>query len=575
MLDFEERQRRLSQQEKQGREQAMGALHQFQANDKEIVYHGTPEKPARPMRQRQDDITPDATASIYHSPHHHLVVVLQDNQNHHDDDDVDTTTRTYSHHQSCLSPDAKIPMTSFATVARNLMRDEGMDTTTNIVGHDESPVKEEEGFGKQDGEILLPTTEQWNIKVEAIKNGENTLENLASFGSDLLSSENQNNGVLADSVTNRADQMQKDPVQPTITKAPSYELDTFASLGVAILPTKSWEKNTKSKHAPTDTISKAASTTSQEGEDGEASQSLYGTAILSTTTTSTSDAKDEQFPATTALKSSSYELESLASFGMAILPMTKSRSYDDEEEEEKCDTLPFRRSARKVSEGSQIEYADATTSHEPAEESSSIYPRPQDESSSSFASYGVAILPTVSRSYDEQDTKEKDKTMGDPTQAISTCLDVVGRMEAEEQQNEETTTSIFRALSQAEDPDSKISLCGPVVLPITRKSAKEENFNSLVVQDQDGHPTSNDFTLNVESDVVHATESLQEKQNALPSSSLVVEPHLATVAIPRPPQEVPRPQQQRQKEKQGFFHSLVFGMPRSGSTYPHRYAQYL
>ena len=163
LLDtFEERQRRWMQEDRLGRSMALETLHKFQANDKEVVYLGTPER-TKTRRSDQGPITPDATASVYHSPHHLVVVVHPDGGN----PTVDCQSsmfRTYSYHHEGLSPSSSsshqaspetsyIPMSSLMKVARTLLEGEEHTVPENssittahyhnllpLINHQEAPI---------------------------------------------------------------------------------------------------------------------------------------------------------------------------------------------------------------------------------------------------------------------------------------------------------------------------------------------------------------------------------------------------------------------------------------------------
>jgi hypothetical protein len=312
-------------------------------------------------------------------------------------------------------------------------------------------------------------------------------------------------------------------------------------------------------------------------------------------------------------KTSSYELKSFESFGMAILPMTNGGSYDetghrslneeylgpvilplttsrDDKEEQPLLKPP----ARKVSEGSSIELnRDCSPCIKSQDDQDLTTIGPYDDMLQSFASFGVAILPTVSRSRDEGDDDEKDETRTtkcldetEPTLPMRPTVDVLSlkddietrvlqqTMESEDGFCEESTgcvdhASIFRPLispsiqCRVDELASKASFLGPVALPTTgtKQLSQAEEFATTPLCDINVDVTAESFVDetrgehpaegNVESSVLVATDI---EESSVPVASTI---------------EVPRGHREKKKDDRREFGFISFFATPSGSRYAH------
>jgi hypothetical protein len=313
-------------------------------------------------------------------------------------------------------------------------------------------------------------------------------------------------------------------------------------------------------------------------------------------------------------KTSSYELTSFESFGTAILPMTNGGSYDetghrslkeeylgpvilplttsrDDKEEQPLLKPP----ARKVSEGSSIEFdRDCSTCIKSQDDQDLTTIGPYDDMLQSFASFGVAILPTVSRSRDEQDDDEKDETRTtkcldetEPTLPMRPTVDVLSlkddietrvlqqTMESEDGFCEEPTgcfdhASIFRPLispsiqCRVDELASKASFLGPVALPTTSTKQLSQALEFATTP-----PCDNNVDTTAES--VDETRGEQPVEGNVESSVLVATdieessvPVATAIEVPHGHGEKKKKQDDRREY--GFI--SFFATP-SGSRYAH------
>ena len=370
LLDtFEERQRRWMQEDRLGRSMALETLHKFQANDKEVVYLGTPER-TKTRRSDQGPITPDATASVYHSPHHLVVVVHPDGGNP-TADCQSSMFRTYSYHHEGLSPSSSsshqaspetsyIPMSSLMKVARTLLEGEEHTVPENssittahyhnllpLINHQEAPIVPATT-------TIFESSELRNADRTNSSRGAEQHPSIGTFREPVLGDDIEVEPTKSPPTTQKdfalvqvGDTNEESNVIP---KASSYELKSFASFGTAILP----EKPTKSyddaerrmvRRSQEDTLddSMLMSTTADRDESSSHPPSLSRPPARKVSEGSHSDVATEVHALQNSQSGEDGErivtagsvedaLQSFASFGVAILP-TVSCSRDDEEEE--------------------------------------------------------------------------------------------------------------------------------------------------------------------------------------------------------------------------------------------------
>lgn len=594
---FEEKQRRWSQEDRLERSSALETLHKFQANDKEVVYLGTPERAKARRSDQRDSLKPDATASVYHSPHP-LVVVLQDNevtkyniQSPQPSSKAATakslrTVPPYEFSPPISPSSSKIPMSSLMQVARTLLTEEKEDSSktnmdqkvtkaslTDSIHDSESvvqtaPAYKSENTTSETPEVVPPIVKLQSSELATFTSfgmaalpsscREECMKNEAAAESSMIKAPNNEiestasdgHAVLFDFKSREKCSIKDNAgcVQSSVVKAPSHAFESFETFGMAVLPSKSREESSIKDQAPEPIadlesmtfVQKAMPSTQKNLDDvvlqtdkppqrvqastSEASSSLSQTMFLQS---STSQVEIPLAKKSAIVKYSekgqginkapSYEMESFVTFGTAILPFRNVQSQEASEKQpvegdisrlvmlqttnsrDHMDDLPtFKPLARKVSEGSHIEIGTSFRTCDQRLEDDHDIIGPYDDVLRSFASFGVAILPTVSRSRDELDEDDDNKLVNgssetEQTKPARSKLDIHALMENKDKGHKQTmpsetsehdespvavdSTAIFRPLifptiqRRVEDTASKTSFQGSMALPISSQSS--------------------------------------------------------------------------------------------------------
>jgi len=428
---FEERQRRWIQEDRLGRSLARESLHKFQANDLEVIYSGSPEKP-KPRRSSSEQdsmmmmIIPDATAVVYHIPDYGGI---ESSQGQIEDQcsttqSLSTTTsiRAYMHPSrqessssssttmspSAISPDkSEIPMSSLVQVARTLlMRDD----------------KNEAGIQEEDGDDMVPIVDHRNADVKDTFPSEAIVEDTSpskTLNHDVQTPPSKTGAAVESPV----DDYESDLLTPMIKNTASSTLHqpndqsvSTISLGNDLLPENHKQHGIQASADDT-TVGGEFITTNVSVPDSEPQQSfdqahsplsssLKATVALPLASPGAEDPEpvlepSDQIIPQTPVKS---DLKSYLYQGIAILPVTQTKKCKRAEkpEENPEQSMTAQPPVRKVSEGSNFYVDTDVLTHD---EDEVVARGSFDDVLQSFASFGVAILPTVSRSRDEDDVE--------------------------------------------------------------------------------------------------------------------------------------------------------------------------